>query len=148
MEDLLAEKDLTLEKTVTKCRAQEAAKRQRAEMAGTGGAAIQAIRRYQTPTYTDSKTPPTTRWARHAKDAVLAHIRVAVGSVRHSMPHATRATKSATSHGYVEDDEQSGGLSPQQGEFTRIHKSTNHRHRSTRLALSNRPPPLAFTCLL
>ena len=51
VEDLLAEKDLTLEKTVTKCRAQEAAKRQRAEMAGTGGAAIQAIRRYQTPTY-------------------------------------------------------------------------------------------------
>ena len=51
VEDLLAEKDLTLEKTVTKCRAQEAAKRQRAEMAGTGGAAIQAVRRYQTPTY-------------------------------------------------------------------------------------------------
>ena len=51
VEDLLAEKDLTLEKTVTKCRAQEAAKRQRAEMAGTGGAAIQAVRRYQTHTY-------------------------------------------------------------------------------------------------
>ena len=60
VEDLLAEKDLTLEKTVTKCRAQEAAKRQRAEMAGTGGAAIQLshpevpnpyLYRQQNPTY-------------------------------------------------------------------------------------------------
>ena len=51
MEDLLAEKDLTLETTVTKCRAQEAAKRQRAEMASTGGASIQAVTRQPNPTY-------------------------------------------------------------------------------------------------
>ena len=49
VEDLLKERDLTLETTITKCRAQEAAKKQRAEM--TSGARIQAVQRQYTPSY-------------------------------------------------------------------------------------------------
>ena len=46
VEDLLKEKDLTLEKTITTCHAQEAAKRQQAEIShDTADPAIQTIRR-------------------------------------------------------------------------------------------------------
>ena len=47
VEDLLKEADLTLQTTVSKCRAQEAAKQQRAEITSTpiGHTAVQAVRR-------------------------------------------------------------------------------------------------------
>ena len=48
VETLLKEKNLTLETTVSKCRAHEAAKRQRAELAGgTPGTSVHAIRQKQ-----------------------------------------------------------------------------------------------------
>ena len=52
VENLLKEKSLTLEETVTKCRAQEAAKKQRAEITSTasGRTHVQAIRRQYNPT--------------------------------------------------------------------------------------------------
>ena len=45
VEDLLQQKDLTLEAAITKCQAQEAAKRQRAEMARDASESISAIRK-------------------------------------------------------------------------------------------------------
>ena len=54
VEDLLKEKDLTLALTVSKCRAHEAAKRQRAEIAGVGQElTVQTLRR----TRLESKQP-------------------------------------------------------------------------------------------
>ena len=50
VENLLREKDLTLVTTISKCRAQEAAKQQRAEMAGdTSTRGINAVRRQPQP---------------------------------------------------------------------------------------------------
>ena len=55
VEDLLKEKDLTLEKTITTCRTQEAAKRQQAEISrNTPDPAIQTIHRSRP----NSATPP------------------------------------------------------------------------------------------
>lgn len=53
VEDLLREKDLTLETTITKCRAQEAAKKQRVEIAG-GTVNVQAL-------HQQNKSRPTSR---------------------------------------------------------------------------------------
>ena len=61
VEDLLKEKDLSLDKTIATCRAQEAAKRQRAEMVPLPGevAAVQTPPSRPTPKST-RRTPPTT----------------------------------------------------------------------------------------
>jgi len=61
VEDLLKESDLTLEATISKCRAQEAAKQQRAEITNTplGHTAIQTVRK---PLPTAQQHPPTGTW--------------------------------------------------------------------------------------
>ena len=56
VEDLLKEKDLTLDTTIDKCRAHEAAKRQRVEVSSTPAASIQAVQ--QTPKATTTQTCP------------------------------------------------------------------------------------------
>ena len=61
VEDLLKEKDLTLETTITKCRGQEAAKRQRAEISGATAEAVMAIRKTrpeQFPTHAPTRACP------------------------------------------------------------------------------------------
>ena len=58
VEDLLKESDLTLEATISKCRAQEAAKQQHEEITSTplGHTAIQTVRK---PLPTAQQRPPT-----------------------------------------------------------------------------------------
>ncbi len=58
VETLLREKDLSLDITITKCRAQEAAKKQRAEMVDTSDANIQVIRHRNSTHRPASKTCP------------------------------------------------------------------------------------------
>ena len=72
----LKKEDLTLETTVAKCRAQEAAKKQRAEIAKNpnGGAQVQAIQRQR------NNIGP----AGHVQGVVMAITREVVSNVQHS----------------------------------------------------------------
>lgn len=98
IEDLLKEKDLTLETTITKSRAQEAAKKQRAEMTHAQEPTIQALRRgphtiSTRPRPHPSPTPPRPHPtlvppqpqpcpARYAQDVVETATRVVEGTAQ------------------------------------------------------------------
>ena len=65
MEVLLREKDLTLDTAITKCRAQEAARKQRIEIS-RGDVSVQAIRKSETPRSSPNKICPGCGSAPHS----------------------------------------------------------------------------------
>ena len=90
VEDLLKEKDLSLQSTVAKCRAHEAAKRQRAEIvSGPADTAVQTLRKLRPNTKHSKQTCPGC-FTREAADNALP-----------STLSTTRATKPATLRRFV-----------------------------------------------
>ncbi len=95
VEALLREKDLSLDTTITKCRAQEAVKKQRAEMADTSDANIHVIR------HRNSTHLPASKYAH---DVALAPTLVAVNNVLPTTLHAISVRRWATMLEYVGDN--------------------------------------------
>ena len=98
VEDLLKEKDLTLASTVSKCRAHEAAKRQRQEI--TGGSQELGVQKHSGE-HALFPNRPHLPLNRLAQDVGHHSTQEAASSAQPSAWYATRATRLATSPKYA-----------------------------------------------
>ena len=96
VEHLLQEKELNLDKAITTCRAQEAARSSGQRWPPPHVNLCTSRPSSDTPTLRDSRS------LNHAQGVELASIRVVDNNVQHTTSHATIARKLATSRGYAE----------------------------------------------